>query len=89
VIQESRETGKTVYIDGEEIPVRCRIDTLRGLSAHADRDELLDWVSHIPNVRRIGLHHGEKAAQLALVEHGRGRGFASAPPDGNRAPNSD
>ena len=77
VIQEARETGKKVYIEGEEIPVRCRIDTLRGLSAHADRDELLHWVSQIPDVKRIALHHGEKDAQHALCGYAHDqRGFA-------------
>jgi metallo-beta-lactamase family protein len=80
VIQEAKETGKKVYIEGEEIPVRCRIDTLRGLSAHADRDELLTWVGHIPNVKRVALHHGEVSAQHALCDHASEKGFKKLEP---------
>jgi metallo-beta-lactamase family protein len=76
VIQEARETGKKVYIEGEEIPVRCRIDTLRGLSAHADRDELLTWAKSIPNVKRLALHHGDVEAQRALVQYAATKGYA-------------
>lgn len=61
--------GGTVWLEGKEVPVRARLETLRGLSAHADRDELLAWLSHVPNVKRVGLHHGEAAAQRALVEY--------------------
>ena len=34
----------TVVLFGEEVPVRARVATLGGLSAHADRDGLLDWL---------------------------------------------
>jgi metallo-beta-lactamase family protein len=75
VIQEAKTTGKHVYIDGQDIPVRCRIDTLRGLSAHADRDELLAWAGKIPNVKRLALHHGEVESQKALVTYAAARGY--------------
>jgi len=51
------------------VPVRCRIDTLRGLSAHADRKELATWLGAIPGVKRVALHHGEVSAQRALVSY--------------------
>lgn len=51
--------AKTVHLFGEEIPVKARIHTINGFSAHADRDELLAWQ------RRVGAHrtflvHGEE-----------------------------
>ncbi len=66
-IQDAAKLGKPVWLDGQEVPVRARIDTLRGLSAHADRTELKAWLGAIPQVKRVALHHGEVNAQRALV----------------------
>ena len=75
-IQAAAHSKGTVWFQHQDIPVRCKIETLHGLSAHMDRDELLDWVGHIPNVKRIGLHHGDSEAQHALVEHAHTLGIA-------------
>ena len=48
------------------VPVRATVETLSGLSAHADRLELLRWLRAIPSPRRIALHHGEPEAQLGF-----------------------
>ena len=66
-IQEAGKTGASVWLDGEEVPVRARIETLRGLSAHADRKELAAWLGSIAQVKRVALHHGEVSAQHDLV----------------------
>jgi len=46
--------------------VRAQVDTLRGLSAHADRRELVAWLSAIPSPARVALHHGDEEAQRAF-----------------------
>jgi metallo-beta-lactamase family protein len=74
-IQEAAKTGGTVWMNHAEVPVRARIETLRGLSAHADRDELLAWLGHIPNVRRVALHHGEAEAQHAFIDYAKIKGL--------------
>lgn len=66
-IQEAAKRGGTVYIDGEEVMVRARVETLRGLSAHADRKELRAWLAAIPGVRRVALHHGDVPTQEAFA----------------------
>ena len=68
-IQEAR--GSTVWFQHQDVPVRCRIETLRGLSAHMDRGELLAWLKRIPDVKRVALHHGEASSQRALIEYAR------------------
>ena len=68
-IQNASKQGGAVWMDGQEVPVRCHIDTLQGLSAHADRKELAAWLRAIPDVKRVGLHHGEVSAQRALVTY--------------------
>jgi metallo-beta-lactamase family protein len=66
-IQDAAKSGGKVLIDGEEFRVRASVATLKGLSAHADRKELLQWVRAIPQVKRVALHHGDVAAQNAFV----------------------
>ncbi|MBI1947568.1 MAG: MBL fold metallo-hydrolase [Deltaproteobacteria bacterium] len=73
-IQEVAESGGTIRLDGEELPVRARIETLRGLSAHMDRAELLGWLGNIPRVKRVGLNHGEVKAQGAFLDYAKERG---------------
>ncbi len=50
--------AKTVRIHGQRYPVRARIAQIHGFSSHADRDELLRWVSGI-SPRRVFIVHGE------------------------------
>lgn len=63
-----RADGGDVRIEGEDVAVRARVETLRGLSAHADRKELVGWLSAIPSPTRVALHHGDEDAQRAFVE---------------------
>jgi metallo-beta-lactamase family protein len=72
-IQERAKTGEPIWLDGEEVPIRASIDTLRGLSAHADRKELKAWLSHVPSAKRVALHHGEVQAQHDLVAYLTGK----------------
>jgi len=56
-----------VRILGQQYPVRARIAQIHGFSAHADRDELLRWLSGLTTApRRIFVTHGESevAAQF-------------------------
>jgi metallo-beta-lactamase family protein len=50
-----------VRILGDDIPVRARIHTINGFSAHADQAELLTWHEHT-GAGRTFLTHGEEAA---------------------------
>ncbi len=52
---------------GEWIPVRAEIANLPELSAHADADEIMRWLSGFENPpRRLFIVHGEPAASEAL-----------------------
>jgi len=62
------EGAKKVKIFGEEIAVNARIYTIGGLSAHADRDELLDWLSKFKKKpRRVFVMHGEEETALGFA----------------------
>ncbi len=58
-----------VEIKGQRVEVRANITTLRGMSAHADRGELADWLSHISDIKTLALHHGEPDAQKSFANY--------------------
>lgn len=64
-----QEGAKEIKILGEMIPVNARIETLDGLSAHADKDEILEWLSGFQKPpRQTFLVHGEARQMQGLAE---------------------
>jgi metallo-beta-lactamase family protein len=81
--------ARTVRIFGEEVPVRARIHTVGGLSAHADRDGLLDWLHGFRRApERTFIVHGEAETALGFAALVRERlGWETeAPPPGRIYP---
>lgn len=62
--REIVDGAKAVEVLGENIVVRAGIHTLGGFSAHADRNELLDWISRFRNKPEIFIVHGEEETSL-------------------------
>ncbi len=62
---------RIVRIMGRETTIRARVVTIGGLSAHADRRELLDWVGPSGDAE-IRLIHGEHEADGAHADDPRG-----------------
>jgi metallo-beta-lactamase family protein len=57
----------SVRILGDDIPVRARMHTIGGFSAHAGQTGLVRWASHFKGERpRLFLTHGEPKARLIL-----------------------
>ncbi len=53
---------------GQLVPVRCHVEHLGGLSAHADRQELLRWLGNFEQTpKRTFVVHGEPVAAEALA----------------------
>ncbi len=68
-----QEGAETVNIFGEPVIRRAEVVTLDGFSAHADQQEILDWVGRLrPAPRRIFLVHGEPGPAEALADRLRG-----------------
>ena len=59
--------AQTVAVHGQAVQVKAQIHQLQGMSAHADRDELLRWCQALPGrPERIFLNHGEDPPRKAL-----------------------
>ncbi len=60
---------KTIRIHHEEIEVNAEIYTLQGLSAHADSDDIIEWLKNlVRKPRTIFINHGALKSANALKE---------------------
>ena len=62
-----------LYIDGtesgEELKLAARVQTINALSAHADKNGLMDWFDGVKgDVRQVFAVHGEPEKVSAMVE---------------------
>jgi metallo-beta-lactamase family protein len=63
------EGAKTIRMHGQDVPVRARHFAVHGLSAHADRTELLRFVKSAPGIpNQIFVTHGEPDAARSFAE---------------------
>jgi metallo-beta-lactamase family protein len=61
------EGTEELKIYGKYYRIKAKVDALHGLSAHADQDELLDWMSELGEApSRIFITHGEAHPADAL-----------------------
>lgn len=79
------ERRDRIKVFGEEIPLRARVESLTGYSAHADRTELQAWLDAVrkssPRFADLFLVHGERAAQDAFVATLAARGIRAETPE--------
>jgi metallo-beta-lactamase family protein len=63
-----QEGAKAVRIFGEDVPVRAHVETVHGLSAHADADGLVRWLrTAARRPKRVFVVHGESGPADALA----------------------
>lgn len=63
-----QDGAKTIKMFGAEVEVRARVETINGLSAHADQPETLRWLSGFTRPpRQTYLVHGEPPEAQALA----------------------
>lgn len=59
---------KEVYIYDKKVNIRANIVTLGGFSAHADKADLLDWISNMKKKpKKIFICHGDEQVSLDFV----------------------
>ncbi|MDI6850884.1 MAG: MBL fold metallo-hydrolase [bacterium] len=66
---------KEVEIYGETIRVNSKIYTINGFSAHADQQEILDWISAVNKNAKIVITHGEESERDVLAQKLEEAGF--------------
>ena len=64
--------AKQIRLFGDEIPVRAKIYTINGFSAHADQRELLDWHRRTGNPGTTYLVHGDPESMRHFARHLKG-----------------
>lgn len=69
-----QDGGTEAHIDGAKWPVNCRVRSISGFSAHADRAELEAWMRHFGDAgradgrpRSVFVTHGEPASATAFA----------------------
>ena len=62
--------SELVRIHGQLIPVKAKIVKVEGFSAHADRNELFQWISTFEpqGLKKIFVTHGEEKASRSFAE---------------------
>lgn len=58
---------REIKMFGQMIPMRAEIVQIENISAHADSNEMLDWLAHLKKApRKLFITHGETEAAQAL-----------------------
>lgn len=60
--------AKQVFINGNQVQINAKIETLNGLSAHADQQGLIEWARSIPGrPKQWFVNHGEETQACSLA----------------------
>jgi metallo-beta-lactamase family protein len=77
-----QEGEPMVKIFGEEVPVKCHVKTIHGLSAHADQSELLQWLENFTDSPKFAfITHGEKTSAETFAEKIKAKGWNVVVPE--------
>lgn len=76
------EGADKVRMFGEEIAVRATIKNLNGLSSHADRDHLIQWIQNFqdPKPQQVFVVHGDREVAPYFAQTIAGLGFSAHAP---------
>ena len=79
--RQLQEGAETIRIFGQDVQVRAKIFTISGLSAHADKDELLRWLSGFKEPpKQTFIVHGEAESANALSQSLTAKGWNATVP---------
>lgn len=75
------EGVESVRLFGEDIAVNAKLYNFKGLSSHADRDHLLDWVGHVsPKPKQVFVVHGDDPVTEIFAQTLRDLGYSAHAP---------
>ena len=66
--RELLEGKKEVTINGVKVLVKAAVNSTNAMSSHADQLQLMNWLKHIKNVKKVFLTHGEDGPRSTLAE---------------------
>lgn len=64
--RELLERAKEIIINGQTIQVMATVSDTQAMSSHADQAQLINWLKHIKNVKKVFLTHGEDGPRMVL-----------------------
>jgi len=67
-IQKYGPRGGYVMLDNERVDIKAQIHTLGGYSAHADQNELIEFIANAAYVGHVRLVHGDPDVQRAFAD---------------------
>ena len=76
-----RDGAPSLRMHGQDVPVRAKVLSVEGMSAHADANELMRWFRSGESLPRVAfVTHGEPASSAALAQRIGGEGVTSLTP---------
>ncbi|HEV2613479.1 MAG TPA: MBL fold metallo-hydrolase [Gammaproteobacteria bacterium] len=61
---------REMRIHGQMVPIRAKVEAMTNTSAHADYQEILEWLTHFEKPpKKVFITHGETTAANALKSH--------------------
>ena len=77
-----QDGAESVRIFGIEVPIKCSVKEIHGLSAHADQLELVGWISHFDSAPKMTfVTHGELDPATALQAKIKAKGWNCTIPE--------
>ncbi|KKQ55858.1 MAG: RNA-metabolising metallo-beta-lactamase, partial [Candidatus Woesebacteria bacterium GW2011_GWC1_38_13] len=62
------EGDRNIIIDDNEISVKATVNFTESMSSHADQKQLLTWLGHIKDVKKVFVTHGEDNVRSIFAE---------------------
>lgn len=59
---------KSVTIGGIHVEVKASVNSTQAMSSHADQNQLMNWLKHIKEVKKIFLTHGEDESRVVFAK---------------------
>ena len=62
------EGDKNIIIGNDKISVKATVNFTEAMSSHADQKQLMNWLGHIKDVKKVFITHGEDTPRSVLAK---------------------